>query len=106
MSEADDRIIAVLQEMRDILRQQADRVTATLQAFADINRESNLKYQEAQEASRKAYQESQAAYKKQIENQILRFLESKPWRATVFVLSLAVIAACLVVNVVLRLIRY
>ena len=113
MSESDNRILAVLEEMRDILRQQADRVTATLQAFADINRESNRKYLEALDASHKAdqksqtaYQEAQAAYKKQVESRISRFLESKPWQATVFVISLAIIAACLVVNLVLRLIRY
>lgn len=92
--------------MRDILRQQADRVATTLQAFADVNRDSNRKYQEALEASQKAYQDSQATYRKKTEEQIVRFLESKPWRATVFVVSLAVIAGCLVAHLVLRLIRY
>ena len=106
MSDTNDRILTVLEEMRDILRQQAERVTATLQAFADINRESNRKYQESLEASHKAYQDSQATYKKRMENQIARLLDSRPWRATVFVLSLAVIALCLAINVVLRILRY
>ena len=106
MSDTNDRILTVLEEMRDILRQQADRVTATLKSFADVNRVSNQKYQESLEASHKAYQDSQATYKKRMENQITRLLDSRPWRATVFVLSLAVIALSLAINVVLRILRY
>jgi len=103
MSEDNNAILSVLQEMRDILRNQADRVTTTLQSFADVNKESNRKYQEAQEASHKSYQEAQEAYKRKMERSIEKIMLTPAWRAAVFVISVAVIAACMVINLILRL---
>jgi len=102
VSEDYNAILSVLQEMRDILRSQADRVSTTLQSFVDVNKESNRKYQESQEASQKAYQEAQEAYKRKMERSIEKIMLTPAWRATVFVISVAAIAVCMVVNLILR----
>jgi hypothetical protein len=106
MSEDNETIIPILQEMRDILRHQADHVANTLQSFADNNRKASQKNLASYESSQKAYQEAQKAYKRKMEKQIEKIMFAPPWRATVFVISFAVIAICMVVSVILKLIRY
>jgi len=98
VSEDTNAILSVLQEMRDILRDQADRVSSTLQSFADVNNESNRRYQESQ----KAYKEAQETYTRKMERSMEKMMLTPAWRAYVFVFSIAAIAVCMVVNLILK----
>lgn len=106
MTESPDPLLATLQEMRDIMQQQSQNVSKALNDFVELHKEHYQKYDERQKESHKAYVESQATYKKKLEKQIEAVLEKKPWLAIVFVISLGIIAICLLIDVVLKLIKY
>ena len=100
MTENTDRVITLLEEIRDNLREHGEQEAKRLQCFVDTNQEYLRQWKTTAENNSSAYRESHSSYK---ESQ-RRYLKLMPIRTTLLVLFFGIIAFCLLGDIVLRLI--
>ena len=100
MTEMDDKIIKLLEEMRATQQQQAERESKWMQRFIEINQEHLQKQRETYEASQRMYKNSYDAYKKSLR----RYLMMMPVRVVFTAGFFGIIALCLLVDVILKIV--
>lgn len=100
MTENTDRVITLLEEIRDNLRQHGEQESKRLQCLVDANQENLRQWKATSEKNSSVYRDSQAIYKR---NQH-RYFKIMPIRATLTVIFFGIIAFCLLADLILILI--
>ena len=95
-----DRVITLLEEIRDNLRVQGEQESKRLQGLVDANQENIRQWQTTSNERLHIYSESQAVYRKAQR----RYIKLMPIRITLTVLFFGIIAFCLMADLILELI--
>lgn len=99
MTDNTDRVITLLEEIRDNLREHCEQESKRLQCLVDANQENLRQWKATAEKNAISYRDSQAAYR---ESQ-RRYFRLMPIRATLTVLFFGIIAFCLLANLIIEL---
>ena len=100
MTEDTDRVITLLEEIRDNLREHGEQESKRLQCLVDANQENLRQWKATAEKNASVYRDSQATYRKSQR----RYFKLMPVRITLTVIFFGIIALCLLADLILRLI--
>lgn len=98
MTDNTDRVITLLEEIRDNLREHGEQESKRLQCLVDANQENLRQWKATAEKNATVYRDSQATYR---ESQ-RRYIKMMPIRVTLTVLFFGIIAFCLLADLIMR----